>query len=73
LASVQAAGGGGAAVSAGIVPETVVVSVPAFSFLAHAVSTTAAMASIVTLPFDPFINIVLLLPSPSQGQEKNRS
>jgi hypothetical protein len=60
-------------VSVDIVLDAPVVSVVLASFFAHAVSATAAIAIVPTVSLDPFFHIVLLLPSPSQGQEKNRT
>jgi hypothetical protein len=57
-------------VSADIVLDAPVVSVVLASFFAHAASVTAAIANAPTVSLDPFVHIVLLLPSPSQGQEK---
>jgi hypothetical protein len=49
-------------VSAETVLEAAVVSTAELSFLLHAASASAAMASVATLYPDPFLNIVLLPP-----------
>jgi predicted TIM-barrel fold metal-dependent hydrolase len=49
-------------VSAETVLEAAVVSTAELSFLLHAASANAAMASVATLYPDPFLNIVLLPP-----------
>jgi hypothetical protein len=54
-------------VSAETVLEAAVVSTAELSFLLHAASANAAMASVATLYPDPFLNI---FPSPSLGVEK---
>src|SRR5712675_821071 len=57
-------------VSAETVLEAAIVSTAELSFLLHAASANAAMASVATLYPDPFLNISFSLP---QGRERGRS
>ena len=74
LASVQVPAAGAppdmADVSAETVLDAAVVSVLELSFLLHAASASAAMASVAILYFDSLINIVRLPPFPIRGPKK---